>query len=233
MDEIVKQVIAHSRDAHPSECCGLVVKMGETLEYVRCPNVADDPSSRFVISPENYAEVEDSGEILMIAHSHNYLPPHPSEADKVGIEQSGLPWLIVNYPIGTHTITHPSGFKAPLLGRKFCKGSVDCYALVRDYYDQELGIDLPNYERPEVWHEVGRSILIENFSEFGFSQIDPNDMRPNDCLLMQVGSSVPNHCAVYLGDNKIFHHVKDRLSSRDVYGSFWRRATTHVLRYDA
>ena len=231
MKKIIQAALDHATEVQPHECCGLVVVRKGRKQYVRCTNAAADMSNRFLIAPEEYAAAEDRGEIVMIAHSHCFIPPTPSDADKAGIEQSGLPWLIVNYPTGTHTITEPSGFKAPLIGRQFCKGSVDCYALVRDYYDQELEIQLPDYERPEVWHEIGRSILLENFAEFGFEQIKLDDLQPNDCLLMQVGSSVPNHCAVYIGGNIIMHHVDGRLSSRDVYGDFWRTTTTHALRY--
>jgi cell wall-associated NlpC family hydrolase len=48
---------------------------------------------------------------------------------------------------------------------------------------------------------------------------------------MQVASPVPNHAAVYLGDGLILHHLQGRLSSRDVYGGYWQKVTTHALRH--
>ena len=230
-DQIIKAVAAHAAEVQPNECCGLVIIRRGKPEYVRCTNVSSDPQNRFTLAPEDYAAAEDRGEVVMITHSHVYRPPYPSEADKVGCEQSGLPWLIVNWPVGTHTYLEPSGYTAPLIGREFCKGSMDCYELVKDHYKQELGIDLPGYVRPEVWHEIGRSILLENFEEFGFRVIPLSDLQPNDCLMMQVGSTVPNHCAVYVGGNQILHHLQDRLSGRDIYGEYWRSRTTHALRY--
>lgn len=231
MDEIAKKVLAHAAEVAPNECCGLVVVRDGVKEYVRCINESTSGSDRFVISAEAYAEAEDQGEILMVAHSHPYIPPTPSEADRVGVEISGIPWLIVNYPNGDYTVTEPCGFKAPLIGRTFCKGTLDCYALVQDYYAEARNIKLPDYVRPEVWFEIGHSILLENFEGFGFKEIDAEDMEPGDCILMQVGATVPNHCAVYIGDNLILHHVLDRLSSRDVYGSFWRKVSVKYLRY--
>lgn len=232
MNEIIEQVIAHANETQPNECCGLVVKRDGKLEYVRCDNISGNPSNQFVIAPEQYAEIEDTGEIVMIAHSHCYIPPVPSAADKVGIENSGLPWLIVNYPVGNHTITEPSGFKHPLVGRQFVKGVLDCYELVKDYYDEKLNIALPHYPRPTVWHEVGNSYLLDNFRACGlFEEVPLEDLQPNDCILMQVGSTVPNHVAVYVGDDKILHHVLNRLSGHDVYGGYWRRVSTHFLRY--
>lgn len=232
MNEIIEQVSAHANETQPNECCGLVIERNGAREYVRCTNVAGDPTNQFVIDPEEYARVEDMGEIVMIAHSHCYTPPIPSEADKVGIEETNLPWLIVNYPVGNHTITTPSGYRPPLLERRFVKGVLDCYALVKDYYDEKLNIALPHYPRPTVWHEVGNSYLLDNFRACGlFEEVPLEDLQPNDCVLMQIASTVPNHVAVYVGDDKILHHLENRLSGHDVYGGFWRKVSTHAFRY--
>jgi hypothetical protein len=48
---------------------------------------------------------------------------------------------------------------------------------------------------------------------------------------MQVASPVPNHAAIYLDDGPILHHLQGRLSSRDVYGGYWQKITTHTLRH--
>lgn len=50
---------------------------------------------------------------------------------------------------------------------------------------------------------------------------------------MQVRSKngVPNHAAVYLGDGLMLHHMYGRLSSRDVYGGYWREVTRLVVRF--
>ncbi len=232
MDNIVTLVVTHANETQPNECCGLVIEREGSLEYVRCTNTASDPSNRFVIAPEEYATIEDMGEVKMIAHSHCFIPPVPSEADKAGIEQTNLPWLIVNYPVGNHTITEPSGYRPALLERPFVKGVLDCYALVKDYYSERLNIELPQYERPEVWYEIGNSYLLDNFRACGlFQEVSIEDLQPNDCILMQIGSSVPNHVAVYVGDDKILHHVIGRLSGHDVYGGFWRKVSTNCFRY--
>lgn len=231
MKKVISAILAHATETQPDECCGLVVVRKGRKVFVPCVNVASDKATRFVISPEEYAVIEDQDEIVMVAHSHVYAPPEPSEADLAGVEHSGLPWLIVNFPNGTHTVTKPSGFKAPIIGREFCKGVHDCYALVRDYYSDELKIELPDYVRPENWIEDGNSILVDNFKAFGFKEIELGELQPNDCILMQAGASIPNHCAVYLGENIILHHVLNRLSSRDIYGSFWRKSSVKYLHY--
>jgi cell wall-associated NlpC family hydrolase len=50
-------------------------------------------------------------------------------------------------------------------------------------------------------------------------------------VLMQVKSKVANHGAVYLGDDKLLHHLHGRLSCHDVYGGYWARHTLAVVRH--
>ena len=118
-----------------------------------------------------------------------------------------------------------------LVGREWSHGVLDCYALVRDWYQLERGVDLPNFARFDDWWKRGENLYIENFARAGFAPVDASDLQAGDCFLMQVASSVPNHAAVYLGDGLILHHLQGRLSSRDVYGGYWQKVTTHILRY--
>ena len=64
----------------------------------------------------------------------------PSPADRVMCEKTGLPWIIVNHPLGTFTVNQPVPFLAPFPGRTFVHGVHDCYGIVRDWYAAELGI---------------------------------------------------------------------------------------------
>jgi cell wall-associated NlpC family hydrolase len=75
------------------------------------------------------------------------------------------------------------------------------------------------------------NLYLDNFGSAGFHTTDLADLQVGDVLLMQVASPVPNHAAVYLGDGLILHHLQGRLSSRDVYGGYWHKVTTHALRH--
>ena len=166
-----------------------------------------------------------------MVHSHPFANPAPSQADRVGVESSGLPWLIVNPQTGAHTLTLPTGYRAPLLGREFSYGVLDCLALVSDWY-AERGIVLPRCDRMEWnWWEHGKNLFVENFARAGFEPIPLADVREGDAFLMQIHSPVPNHCAVYLGNNLMLQHITGKLSSRDVYGGYWMKHTTHALRH--
>jgi len=90
---------------------------------------------------------------------------------------------------------------------------------------------LPSFPSFDEWWKRGENLYLDNFASVGFVAIDAADIEAGDCFLMQVASSVPNHAAVYLDDGLILHHLQGRLSSRDVYGGYWQKITTHTLRY--
>jgi cell wall-associated NlpC family hydrolase len=59
------------------------------------------------------------------------------------------------------------------------------------------------------------------------------ELQYGDAILMQLASPLPNHAAVYLGDQLILHHLQGRLSSRDLYGGYYLKSTARVLRHES
>ena len=239
------EAIAHALREYPRECCGLVVVVKGKERYVPCANVCSDPENGFEISGQEYAEVEVLGEIVALVHSHPDCGPQPSEADKVECEAYGIPWHIV----GVNTVNgdkacdwvtlEPSGYRAPLVGRHWHHGVLDCYTLCKDWYERERGIVLPNFHRDDLWWEKGQDLYLENFEKAGFEvverkhspKIDLSKLRTGDGLLMQIRSETVNHAAIYLGDDTTIHHRMNRLSSRDMLSGYYHEATQLIVRY--
>ena len=219
----------HAEAAFPREACGLVVVTRGRETFWPCRNTADG-NDHFVIEPEDYAAAEDGGEVVGVFHSHCNAGPEPSEADLVACENSGLAWHILGLPVGRWHSWTPCGYQAPLVGRQFQHGVLDCYTLIRDWYRQERGITLPDYGRRDDWWHRGENLYLDNFRDAGF--VDNADLHVGAVLLMQVQSPVPNHAAIYVGDDLILHHLQGRLSSRDVYGGYWRKNTVRILRHE-
>ena len=240
---------AHLRACYPTEGCGLVAIIKGRQRFVPCRNSAASPAEHFRIAPQDWAAVEDSGEIVAVIHSHPDQSAAASEHDRVACEASGLPWYIVSVrpldvsligspePIAERecpewTYIEPSGYEAPLVGRSYAWGVLDCYALIRDWYRRERGILLPDVERePEFWLR-GVDLYGQQYSHAGFRRVaDSEPIEPGDVLLFQMRSPVPNHAGVYIGDGLVLHHMVNRLSSRDVWGGYLADTCTHRLRY--
>lgn len=214
----------------PREACGLVIIEKGREVFVRCRNISELDDT-FALHPQDYADAEERGEIVRVVHSHCYSKPLPSEADKVACEASGLPWSIVSVPSGEWHHFNPTGYKAPLVGRQWMHGVLDCYSIIRDYYREVLNIEIPDFERRFEWWLKGENLYAENFEKAGFYSIPQDQLKPHDVILMQVMSPVINHGAVYIGEGKILHHLHRRLSCRDVYSGYYLKHTVKVLRH--
>jgi proteasome lid subunit RPN8/RPN11 len=225
-----RSAIEHAEREYPREACGLIIVERGVETYVPCRNLATG-TDHFALDPTSYDAAERRGEIVAVFHSHPNAAPTPSQADLVACEASGLPWHIVGVPSLLWAGIEPNGYIAPLVGRDWSHGVLDCYAIVRDYYKQERGIELMQFERHDDWWLRGENLYLDNFGKAGFKAVPESELDVGDVILMQMRSKVPNHAGIYIGGNIILHHLMNRLSSRDIYAEFYRRSTTHVLRY--
>lgn len=225
---------AHALAEYPRECCGLVVVVKGRKRYWPCKNLATTPTENFKIDPADLVAAEDAGEVVAIYHSHPDGSNRLSQADRVSMEGTGLEWSVIAVgedsqlsDIATYT---PDGYVAPLVGRAWSHGTLDCYSLVRDFYKQELNIELMDIAREDNWWKNGENLYSENYATAGFSEVR-GPLKHGDLIVMQLDANVPNHGAVYLEGGMILQHVARRLSSRDVYGDYFREVTVLRLRH--
>jgi proteasome lid subunit RPN8/RPN11 len=221
------------------EACGVVVRQPAGDVYWPVQNVAvgDQAQDAFVMCPHDLAEAEDAGEIVAIVHSHPDGSAHPSHADRVMCRRSGLPWLVISVPGDVILQADPHEPPLDLVGREFHHGVVDCYSLIRDYYQDRLGISLPDFPRADAWWEHGLDLYSDNFASAGFVRVGGRDVTPapHDVIIMQVRSDKPNHGAVMDAEQPgmIIHHLWGRPSCRDVWGGYWQQHTAMVLRHQS
>lgn len=232
-DAMRADILEHAQSQDPQECCGLIAIVKGRKKYFPCQNIADTPDEHFVLNGEDYAAIEDKGEIISIVHSHPATNPSPSAADRLACQKSGLPWFIVNPKTEAWGYCEPDGFELPYVGREFVFGMVDCYTLCQDWYKKEMGLQLGDYQRRDKFWERGENLYVDNFYREGFRKISFDELQYGDALLMQLGSSLPNHAAIYIDDQQILHHVQGRLSSRDVLGGYYMKNTAMVLRHES
>lgn len=241
----LKQAILNwAKECYPAEACGVIV----AGEFIPCANVSTD-KNQFEIDPKDLARAEDKGEIQAYVHSHPDGTAYASQADLVQLEHHDKAWVICGYPEGDFKVYLPTGYKAPLIGRDYYHGLLDCYTIVKDFYSRELGIVLPDFERKDRWWEdkSHSSLYLENYEKAGGVEVDIDTLQYGDVLLCRVGRTEHvNHAVIWLGDNAelksektepcvgsslILHHPYGRKSCREIYGKQWQEQTVKVVRY--
>lgn len=234
----LKAAQAHAVECYPNESCGLIVLAEDGERYVPCNNAHGNPSEHFRLSAEDFAEAEELGEVKAVVHSHPNTSGAPSDADRVQCELSELPWHILSIGMvdgkaefGQQGYCQPCGYLAPLQGRQFAHGILDCYTLFKDFLFREYGIRMNNYEREDDWWNKGQELYsMDRLNGEGLFQIKDEPKR-GDIILMNIRSKVPNHAAVYLGDGQMLHHLHGRLSRTEPYGGMWAERTCMVVRH--
>jgi proteasome lid subunit RPN8/RPN11 len=237
-NKLVEAMKLASVKAYPHEGCGLVIMYGTKPKLIVCANQSADPANQFVISPESYAEAAEQGEVIAVWHSHVDISDEPSEADLQSCELSQMPWFITAVTKEGEELTatnprkiEPIGYKAPYIGRPYVFGVFDCWALIRDYYKNEFGTDLEDYNRQEFFWLKGIDIIGENWENCGFKLVTDDSFQVGDLLLIQNSASMMNHVALYVGDDRILHHCHNRLSKKDTYAGYWQKHTVMHIRH--
>tara|TARA_Y100000114_G_scaffold88212_1_gene81655 strand:- start:85 stop:786 length:702 start_codon:yes stop_codon:yes gene_type:complete len=224
--------LAHAKEQDPKESCGLLIDIKGKEKYFACKNLSNWSNQCFIIDPVDYAKAEDTGKILAVIHSHPTTQPIASQADMISCEDSKLPWHIVNPKTEQWGYYEPSGYKPPLIGRHWVWGVTDCWALVRDWYKEEKGIILRDWERPITPEEFIADPMFERCAwRTGFRQLRPEEKLENgDLLFMSILTTGLNHVAIFI-DGDVLHHLADRISCKEPYNEWLLKCTGMRLRY--
>jgi len=220
---------AHAFEKPTEEACGLIVDG----KYIPCKNLHSSPSSNFAIAAKDYAKAEKKGAIQAVVHSHPEGFGGFSKHDIISCKQSNVPWLLYCTQSNEWHYVDPTG-NAPLVGRPWVYGIYDCYGILKDYFHQTFAIELDDFPRGEEgeWESPEWRMFEKNFAEQGFVPVDKPG-KAGDFILMQLQAPFPNHAAVLSKpeQNVFYHHLMGRLSEENVYGGYWQKCTSQVLRH--
>ena len=118
------------------------------------------------------------------------------------------------------------------------KTGIDCFNLCALILKQRLSANVKvltstfcNIVDADWYNKTNESFLDEfNNPENGFIKV--TDLKIYDIVVMSIGSTnVPNHCAMYVDDNKVLHIMDKHLSWISPYGNYYKQYTTGIYRW--
>ena len=98
--KLVDDMISHSREENPNECCGILSGLDEQVSKIyRIKNLTPSPY-RYVMDPKEQMVAERDSDSLGLSfiafyHSHTHTPAYPSDTDVRMAQESG--WLDFYY----------------------------------------------------------------------------------------------------------------------------------------
>lgn len=234
-EEFEAQIREEATAAYPNEAVWLITERG----CKQVDNIHENPLKFFEVRPKDLAKARAEG-LLAVVHSHPDMDDVPSASDMQAQINNDVPFGVLSSGSESSGPIRWWGMKerSPLLGRPFVHGITDCYAMIRDFYFMELGIDLPEFPRDWMWWNEDLSMFQDNFVEAGFREVKISEAKPHDVLLFKIRAPVTNHGGVLL-DNDLFIHQMgtpslavdhSRPSAREPV-SRYMSLITHVLRH--
>lgn len=237
--DVLQDAIRHAMECFPNESCGMVIE-GVYKPY---KNISKNPKDSFKIHPNAY--VANEGKIDFIIHSHvgndenKNDVGHASKSDMSQQIATNVPWCIIHInQYGNYVRHYTWGDQLPiqdLVGRPFSHGIYDCYSLMRDYYrvNNVCKLDIhprnnwfwEKYKLPDGTTHKPEDLIMKGIKEVPHIWVDKKNLQPGDACFAMMKSTVVNHCAIYLGDGLILHHLYHKLSCREPfnrYKNYWQ-----------
>jgi len=118
---------------------------------------------------------------------------------------------------------------------------IDCGNLIKYVLKKEHDIDIwyststfcnitddDWYNHPDLHHPLN----MFRDEKYGWVEIHNGEMRPFDIIVMTLGATnMPNHVAMYVGDNKLLQITIDRNSWIGSYGNYYKQYTEGHYRW--
>ena len=220
------EILEYLSSKYPEEGCGIIQNKQGKLRWIPCKNVAEDPTVSFMISPEEYVKASISGDIHAIVHSHVNGKCKASSVDKDQSDYLQVPYHIYTIPELEKCIYTPKYKKTPLLGRVYDFGTTDCWTLVRDYYIENFNIKLPMIKFEKDFYHKGINYFEDLINPWGGEIV--KTPQKGDIIYFQIDNDIPNHCGIYLDEDKFIHHHSKRLSCTDFLPRWQKYIKTYV-----
>jgi len=126
------------------------------------------------------------------------------------------------------------------LGNDIEKG-IDCFNLCKYIIEKETNTIIPiitsdfcNIAEDDWYNKTNKDLFTigAKYKSTSYSWDVITLLKPLDIIIMSIGSTnIANHCALYLGNNKILHNMPDHVSWVAPYGNYYKQYTTGKFRW--
>lgn len=218
----------YAERAYPRETCGFILIDGTVVE---CQNTSDEPDT-FVMSVQDTADYIDDAKACWHSHA-NYSGFSP--ADIKACKALNMPYAVWNCG-GSEAFWLDPSQNAGLIGRSWNYGVYDCYSAVRDWYKQQMDVEMGDYPRryEGEWSARGFTHFEDNFAAEGFAKLPAGvDLIRGDVILFRIRNQAAcNHVAVVEDPaaNQLYQHLVGRLAGITAYSGYFRENSYMVVR---
>lgn len=217
----------HAEKVFPKESIGLIIDG----KFIAVENVHPTPEKNFRVSPTDLIRFH--GKIQAVIHSHNVSKVGGVEVHSWGPSKADMACQIAwNVPFGIQYVTEggagnivwwgPGVPVRPYEGRPYVFGVMDCYSIVRDWYEKERGVILDDFARADYYWEEDNAVdlYIENVKSQGFTEVEDRKFEIGDVIMLKIRSKIVNHSMIYLGGDVGLHHLSRSLSRQESISRF-------------
>jgi proteasome lid subunit RPN8/RPN11 len=226
--EIKRKIKEHSLRESPREACGLITRKQGVLSAHEALNNSED-IHRFRINAFDYVRASGEGQIVAVYHSHQ-KGYNFSELDKLNSQTHELIYILYCLENNSFLTYDPKNEFNNYIGKDFKWGTSDCFTLVRDFYKEELNIDIGDYPREDGWEKKFGPLFDKYFEKENFKEI--KNLKKYDGILFRTRKDGPSvHCAVYLGEGLMLHQPRNTISRIDEYDERFKKITSKIVRH--
>jgi cell wall-associated NlpC family hydrolase len=134
----------------------------------------------------------------------------------------------------------PNYLNLPYKHLGYDRNGIDCFNLCCLVYKEVLKEEIPYSTQDSGcdvsldWYNNSKTanILVDRAQpKWGWQVV--NTLQPFDVILLSIGAtSAPNHCALYLGNNRMLQVMEGHPSWVAVYGKYYRQYTVKIGRWN-
>lgn len=232
------QIKQHSLEYSNEEVCGFILSNNQ---IVKARNTSFNKSKNFSIHPQDYISAENSGNIVAIYHSHPSKNDKFSEFDKLSAQNHNKPYIMYCIKTDTFHEFYPEGYTNKYIGLKFDYKLSNCFTLIKDFYKNELNIEI--YENENIkelkdkWYEKNSNLFDEmwklNTSFFDVNNKDETKKYDVLCFNYFDMTKSAHHLGIYLEDDTFLHHPHHQYSKIDILDEQYKRKITNIIRHES